>query len=183
MDLSVRSRNGAVPDNLRRYAEKKVQKLTKYFRSVQSAELEQAIERGQHVIELNVAGDGIVLRSEDRANDMLAAVDSVINKMERQVKRYKTRLRDAHQRPGTLKTKAGTVREAEVVVLDEDESSTPQIIRRKRFSMKPMSAEEAAQQMELVGHDFYLFRNELSGVMNLLYRRRDGHFGLIEPEA
>ena len=132
---------------------------------------------------LSVEGDGVFLRSEDRANDMYAAVDSVVNKMERQIKRFKSKLRHDHDRFSPSK---GAV--ADMVSAADQEAApegpyAPTISRRKRFPMKPMSAEEAARQMELVDHDFFLFHNEETGEVNVLYRRRDGDYGLIEPEG
>ena len=100
MRINFKGKNGAVADALKTYAEKKVHKLTKYFHSVSIADLEQATERGLHIVELSVEGDGVFLRSEDRCNDAFAAVDNVVNKMERQIKRFKSKLR--HDRLGHL---------------------------------------------------------------------------------
>jgi putative sigma-54 modulation protein len=185
MRLEVRGRNGAVPDALKQYAEKKIGKLERYFHVIQAAHMEQATERGIHIVELSMEGDGVFLRSEERCNDLYAAVDTAIDKMERQIKRYKSRMRRGHQRPGPVKA-AVAERVAELGELEageEEEAHSPSIARRKRFPMKPMSADEAAQQMELVDHNFFLFLNEESGEVNVLYRRRDGDYGLIEPET
>jgi putative sigma-54 modulation protein len=185
MQVNVKGRNGTVPDALKQYAEKKVGKLARFFRSVQSARVEQSTERGLHTVEISLEGDGVFLRSQERCSDVYAAVDNAVNKMERQAKRFKTRVRQGHQRPGPVK-EVGAERAAEALyVLDggeEEEPYRPRIARRKRFPMKPMSAEEAARQMELVDHDFFLFLNEQTGENNVLYRRRDGDYGLIEPE-
>ena len=185
MRLSVRGKNGNVPDAVRLYAEKKVLKLERYFRSIDSVEIEESTERGQHIIELNVEGDGIYLRSEERCTDLYAAIDTVVDKMEKQVKRFKNRQRKGHQRPGAVK-EATAVRvsdhEIGVVESDEDEVEAPKIYRRKRFPMKPMSAEEAANQMEMLDHNFFLFLNEDTNSVNVLYQRRNGDYGLIEPE-
>jgi putative sigma-54 modulation protein len=186
MQVSVRGKNGAVPEALKQYAEKKVGKLERYFRSVQSAKVEQSTERGGlHIVEICLEGDGVFLRSQERCNDVYAAIDNAVNKMERQAKRFKTRVRHGHQRPGAVK-EAGAEKAAEAAVgadsSEADEPYRPRIARRKRFPMKPMSAEEAATQMELVDHDFFLFLNEETGETNVLYRRRDGDYGLIEPE-
>jgi putative sigma-54 modulation protein len=185
MDIQLKSRNGAVPDRLKAYAEKKFNKLGKYFRKVNSVSMEQALERGLHRVELVVEGDGVFLRSEDRCNDMFAAVDNVVNKMETQIKRFKNRLRHDHQRPGPVKAAVAKAiaQQTAKVEGEEPEPFSPRIIRRKRFPMKPMSAYEAAHQMELVSHDFFLFHNEDTGDVNVLYRRKDGDYGLIEPEG
>src|SRR5258708_34062457 len=104
MRINVKGKNGAIPDGFKKYAEKKVTKLGKYFRNIQSAAMEQSLERGLHRVELIVEGDGVFLRSEDRCNNMLAAVDNVVDKMETQIKRCKTKMRHEHQRPGPVKT-------------------------------------------------------------------------------
>src|SRR5215470_9219345 len=171
MMINVKGRNGAVPDAFKSYAEKKVNKLGKYFRNVQSAAMEQNLERGLHRVELMVEGDGVFLRSEDRCNDMFAAVDNVVDKMEAQIKRFKNRMRHDHQRPGPVKEAvAASGALSEAVSTEEDHGHyVPRITRRKRFLMKPMSPAEAAQHMELVSHDFFLFHNMETGDVNLLY--------------
>jgi putative sigma-54 modulation protein len=186
MQLSVRSRNGAVQDAFRDYAQKKVSKLERYFTRVDSARLEQAVERGMHIVELNVEGDGVFLRSEERCNDMYAAVDNAVEKLERQVVRFKGRKRHGRQRPGPVKESAAALAEDAVSTEPDEESGEDheiRITRRKRFPMQPMQAEEAALQMELTDHDFFLFQNENTGNVNLLYRRRKGDYGLIELDA
>lgn len=183
MKVSFRGRNGAVPAPFKQYAEKRVQRLQRYFRDVQSVQIEQGLERGQHIVELSIAGDSILLRSQERSGDLNAAVDGVVAKLERQVQRFKTRVRRSRQRPGPVKAigVAKAAAEGSDTIADETPAGI-HITRRKRFLMKPMPAEEAARQMELVDHDFFLFVNEETGEVNVLYRRRDGDYGLIEPE-
>ena len=187
MQLTVRNRNGAVQDVFREYAEKKVNKLERYFHHLDSARVEQALVRGVHIVELNLEGDGVILRSEERCGDMYAAIDNAVEKLERQVVRFKGRKRDGRQRPGPLKeaaaSKAVEVAETEYVANEPDDNHELRITRRKRFPMKPMSADEAAMQMELVDHAFFLFLNEDTGEVSVLYRRRAGDYGLIEPES
>ena len=172
MRINVKTRNGIVPDSLKQYAEKKVRKLSRYFHSIQDVDVLEATERGQHIVEIDLVGDGVHLRSHERAGDLNAAVDNAVDKMERQLKRFKSKLRTSHDKEGP--------------VADTEAPETrlhPQIHRRKRHLMKPMSPEEAARQMELLDHDFFLFQNEVSGDANVIYRRRDGSYGLIEPET
>src|ERR1044071_8136864 len=135
MLINVKGRNGAVPDAFKSYAQKKVSKLGKYFRNVQSVAMEQNLERGLHRVELMVEGDGVLLRSEDRCNDMFAAVDNVVDKMEVQIKRFKNRIRRGHQRPGKVKKAvAASGGLAETSSPEEDhEHFVPRITRRKRF--------------------------------------------------
>jgi putative sigma-54 modulation protein len=185
MRLTVRNRNGAVPEKLKQHAQKKVSKLEKYFDRIQSVDLLNASERGLHIVEINLEGDGLFLRSEERSSDLYAAVDTAVDKMERQIKRFKERVRRGRQRPGPIKEVGAEKAAAALAALQsaqEDEERLPRIVRHKRFPVKPMSAEEAAAQMELVDHDFFLFLNEDSGAVSVLYRRRDGEYGLIESE-
>lgn len=189
MRLTVRSRNGAVPEKLKVHAEKKVAKLQKYFSGIQSIDLVDATERGLHVVEINLEGDGLFLRSEERGSDLYAAVDTAVDKMERQIKRFRERIKHGRRHPGPVKA-AGVEKAAAMVQslaaespdAEEDVRKLPDIVRRKRFPVKPMSADEAAAQMELVDHDFFLFLNEENGAVSVLYRRRDGEYGLIESE-
>ena len=139
MRLSIKGKNGAFPDALKSLAEKKISKLERFFHGQINANLEQYSERGQHIVELNLEGDGLLLRSEDRSNDLHAAVDTVVNKMERQVKRFKTKQRHGHQRPGPVKEVVAEQVSADLV--DGEEPYVPRIVRRKRFPMKPMPAE------------------------------------------
>lgn len=180
MRTEVKDRNGAVSAELREYAEKKVGKLARYFHHLQQVTLHQSAERGRHIVELSVEGDGVLLRSEVRDKDVHSAVDSAVEKMETQVKRFKDRLRHGHQRPGPVKESVADL--PAVSSGTGDERRRPRIVRRKRFPMKPMSAEEAATLMEMVSHDFFLFENEETGAVSVLYRRQDGDYGLIEPE-
>jgi putative sigma-54 modulation protein len=186
MQIIVKGKNGAViPNGFREYAEKKLQKLERYFHAIQRVEVQQSTERGQHRVEINLDCDGVFLRGEERKGDLYAALDQVIEKIERQLKRYKTKLRDIHRQPAPEKeatTVAGAASGMELLA-GEEEAFTPRIVRRKRFPMKPMSSEEAARQMELLDHDFFLFLNEETGEYNVLYRRREGEYGLIEPES
>ena len=180
MQLTVKGRGSSVPPELSAYADGKFSKLTKFFQHIEYATLEHNVERGMTIIELNVEGDGVFLRSEERSGEMHSAVDAAIEKLERQIKRHKSRLKRGH-RPGPIR-EALSERVSESILGGETEPAIPAITRTKRFPMKPMSAEEAAGQMEAVDHNFFLFLNEESGKMNVLYRRKDGDYGLIEPE-
>jgi putative sigma-54 modulation protein len=171
MRINIKTRNGVPSDSLKQYAEKKVRKLSRYFHSIQEVDLVQATERGQHIVELDLQGDGVHLRSHERAGDLNAAVDSAVDKMERQLKRFKSKLRHEHERDSVAAAEP------------ESEPYKPRIARRKKHMMKPMSAEEAARNMELLDHSFYLFENSVTGEANVLYRRRDGSYGLIEPDT
>lgn len=183
MRLSIKAKSGAVADSLREHAERKVRKLERLFRDLGTADMIQDSERGQHIIELTMEGDGLLLRSQERCPDLFAAVDNVVDKMEKQIKRFKTRVRHDRRRPKPEREAAGALAAIEEVEADTDGEALfrPAIARRKQYVMKPMAAEEAAQHMELLGHSFFMFLNEETDEMNVLYRRWDGTYGIIEP--
>lgn len=175
MRVSIKSKNSVVPDVVRVGAEKGGSKIARYFREMQSLDADYRLERGIHVVELATTGDGIAFRCEERAGDVHAAIDNAVEKMERQIQRFKDRLRDGRRRPASVRAEAPA---ADTV---EPEDDMPVIARRKRYLMKPMPPEEALEQIDMVDHPFFVFRNSESGDINVIYRRHDGSFGLIEP--
>jgi putative sigma-54 modulation protein len=181
MQLHVygRSKVVQVSEETRRFLEKKLERLRKYFRQEPEAQFTQDMERGLHIVEITIAGDGVLLRSQERNGDLRTAIESVVDKLENQVKRFKSKRVDTHRQPSPIKAEA----EAALSEAEADESFTPRIVRRKTFSVKPMPAEEAARQMELLGHNFFVFLNQETNRVGVLYRRQSGDYGLIEPEA
>ena len=177
MRLQVKGRNLEVSDSIRSYAEEKLSKLDRHLAAPTQVELELAVEKNpsisaNHVAEATVWTKGPVLRARETSPDMRASIDQLVDKLERQVKRYRDKRR---RRPS-----AGP-ETAEVVPVDADEAESL-IVKTKQFPVKPMSPEEAVLQLELVGHDFFVFRNAESGEVNVVYRRRDRNYGLIEPQ-
>jgi putative sigma-54 modulation protein len=183
MRVTVKGKNVHVSDSLKAYVEKKLQKLTKYFSNIKDAQVTQTIQRNWHVIEVQVEGDGVFLRGEERSPDMYACVDAIVEKLEKQVKRFKGKLM-LHPREGVGAAMAAEVEGPVETVedLDEEEGPLPGVVRTKRFAIKPMTPDEAAMQMELLNHDFFVFLNGETDQVNVLYRRKDGNYGLIEPE-
>lgn len=183
MRVTVKGRNVQVTDALRVYAEKKLQKLTKYFNNIKEAQVTQSIQRNWHIVEVVIEGDGIFLRGEERSGDMYASIDAVVDKLERQLERFKGKL-TAHPRPADLEAavEEGSEPSLEELSDEEAEEGLPTIVKTKRFAIKPMNPEEAAMQMELLNHDFFVFLNAETEQVNVLYRRKDGNYGLIEPE-
>lgn len=180
MDLTITGKNMEISDRVREYVEKKAGKLDRYLSVIDDASLELTRESAKsaedrHIAQLTVRTRGTILRAEERAADVFTAFDAVLDKMYRQIMRYKTRRRGR-----------GRVQEEELMPpppIEEYEEEPPrQIVRTKRFVVLPMDEEEAAMQMELLGHDFFLFLNPETGELNIIYRRRDGNYGLIEPE-
>jgi putative sigma-54 modulation protein len=183
MRVTVTGKNVQVTDALKSYAEKKLQKLTRYFSSIKDAQVTQSIQRNWHIVEVQVEGDGIFLRAEERSGDMYASIDAVVEKLEKQAKRFKGKLM-AHPRvaEGVLTTEEGAEPSLDELSDDETEEGMPTIVKMKRFAIKPMIAEEAAMQMGLLNHDFFVFLNAETEQVNVLYRRKDGNYGMIEPE-
>jgi putative sigma-54 modulation protein len=179
MNLQVKGRNLEVSDQIRSYAEEKLAKLDRLVKDPTRVELELAVEKNpaiadNHVAEATVWTKGPVLRARETSGDMKASIDQLVDKLERQVKRYRDKRRPRkHDRPETVIP--------EPVPLEPLQEGAA-IVKTKQFAIKPMAADEAVLQLELVGHDFFVFRNAESDSINVVYRRRDGDYGLIEPQ-
>jgi putative sigma-54 modulation protein len=184
MKVTVKGRNISVTEALERYAFEKVERLRKFFddeRSVSRAEVELIHERNPSISEPEVAEvtlfiNGAVLKAREASVDMYASIDRMSDKLERQVRRYRGRQIDRWH--GQLK---GRSTELDNAAAGEEEEIEAKVVRTKQFQMKPMSAEEAVLQMELLDHDFFVFTSADTGDINVVYRRRDGNYGLIEP--
>lgn len=173
MKIEVRGKNFEITDALREWVEKKVGKVERYFGEIDEAQVMLSVSRGRHRAEVTIPLDGYVLRGEEETDDMYASIDKVMDKMERQIEKYKARL-DPRATGETLRdfVPGKTAVEPEM----------PQVVRTKRFAMKPMPVEEAIMQMELIGHNFFVFSNSDTEEVNVVYTRKDGNYGLIEPE-
>lgn len=178
MEIIITGKNMEVSDRVREYVNKKASKLDRYLANMEEASLELTragakSQEDRHIAQLTVRVKGSILRAEESAADVFTAFDSVLDKMYRQIIRYKTKRRARGRAPA-----------ADLLppVDEYEEESSRKIVRTKRFVVIPMDEEEAAEQMELLGHDFFLFLNAETGDLNIIYRRRDGDYGLIEPE-
>lgn len=186
MHVTVKGRNISVTESLERYAKEKVERVARFFddeRSVSRAEVELIHERNPSIPDPEVADttlfiNGTVLKAREASADMYASIDLMSDKLERQVKRYRGRQLDRWQgqRERHVQEVAGPV-----IVEEEADEIEARIVRTKQFQMKPMSPEEAALQMELLDHAFFVFTSSDTGDVNVVYRRRDGNYGLIEP--
>ena len=178
MRLQVKGKNVEVSEAIRTYAEEKLGRLERQLADPTRVELELAVEKNpsiadNHVAEATIWTKGPVLRAKEASTDMRASIDLLADKLERQVTRYRQKRRRRNRG-------SGQVPEPSVpVALDEE--FEPLIVKTKQFSLKPMSPEEAVLQLELVGHDFFVFRHDQSFEINVVYRRQDGGYGLIEP--
>lgn len=173
MKLIVRGKNLDVTDALKDHVQKRIGKVDKYFEFDTDALVSLSVERGLHKVEVTVGVNGMILRAEEATGDMYASIDMVVDKLERQIAKYKTRInRKARQ--------GGGLREiAQLPKVDEEEDL--EVVKTKRFVVKPMPVEEAILQMNLLGHDFYVFANPDNDDVSVVYRRKDGKYGLIEP--
>ncbi|MGI6146639.1 MAG: ribosome-associated translation inhibitor RaiA [Firmicutes bacterium] len=180
MEITVVGRNIAVTDALRSYAEKKVAKLQKYFeKGILTGQVTMAVERGIHSVDITLSVDGLLLRGEEHTNDMYASIDGAIDNIDRQIKKYKTRINRRLRQEGNRIVESAMAATGEAL----PEAPEPRVVKTKRFAVKPMAVEEAIMQMELLGHDFFVFRNDTTEEVNVVYRRKDGNYGLIEPEV
>jgi ribosome hibernation promoting factor len=180
--LQVKGKNVDVSDSLYRYAEDKLGKLDRHLPPTTKLELELAVERNPSIADSQVAEatiwtKGPILRARESSDDMRASIDLVVDKLERQVKRYRGKRQRRQSRTAAPHALPG---EPLVGAAEEGE---PLIVKTKQFAVKPMTSEEAVLQLELIGHDFFVFRNVESDGVNVVYRRRDGNYGLIEPQA
>lgn len=174
MKISIRGKNIEVTDALRQQAEKKLSKLDRYLGPDTEAQVTFSVVRGSHVVEVTIRLNGYILRGEEATGDMYASIDLVIDKLESQIRKYKTKLarRSKNQRLNELAAK-----------YPEEVEEEPKVLRTKRFPIKPMPVEEAIMQMNMLGHSFFVFSNAETEEVNVVYRRKDGNYGLIEPEV
>ncbi|MDK2856668.1 MAG: putative sigma-54 modulation protein [Bacillota bacterium] len=176
MRITIRGKNIEITPALRDYVEKKVGKLAKLLDDITEATVTLGVERERHMVEVTAPVGGRLLRGEVVSGDMYASIDMVIEKLEKQIEKYKTRLARKVKNGSVLDIAAGMA--AGPAGRDDDE---PRLVRTKRFPIKPMPVDEAILQMNLLGHDFFVFRNAETEEVNVIYRRRDGNYGLIEP--
>ena len=187
MQLQVKGRNTSVTDALFDHAEQKLERLARImppWDDAMTVELELSVEKNPkierpQIAEVTVRTKGPVLRVRESAEDMYTAIDQAARKLERQARRYRDRRKSHAGRPA-LDELAPPPPPGAMAGRSEDAEEEPRLMKRKTFDMKPMSPEEAALSMEMLGHEFYVFRNE-AGEVNVVYRRRDGHYGLIVP--
>ncbi|GAB4424667.1 MAG: ribosome-associated translation inhibitor RaiA [Chloroflexi bacterium OHK40] len=193
MDLTVKSRNGKITERQRQHIEEKLSKLARYMDGITSATVELHTEQQRnagevHRVQVTLVGEhGVYLRAEEEAPDLYSAVDEVQSVLTRQIKRYKEKFW-RHGRPRrTVEPLAEmetgvAVAEAEPAPAAAEAEPPRQVIRTKQFTLRPMFPEDAIEQMELLGHNFFVFQDASNSRVSVLYRRRDGNYGLIVPE-
>lgn len=182
MNFHIRGENIQVTQAIREYVEKKIGRLDRYFVNPLPTDVNVTLRflRGESTIEVTIPLTGVIIRAEETHEDMYAAIDLVVEKLERQMRKHKTKL----IRKSRVDNGRTQIREAEPVMVAEsaDEDVEIDIVRTKRFNLKPMDAEEAVMQMDMLGHSFFVFQNAETSDVNVVYRRNDGRYGLIEPK-
>ena len=177
MELQITGKNMELTPAVRQYIERKLGKLDHYLPSIRKASVEifeEKTKSPQHryVVQTTVDCSGTVLRGEERGVDLFEAIDRVAAVMNRRIEHYK----------GKLYARGRSTSPAKGELSAEETQPSPKVVKVKRFAIKPMSVDEAIDQMELLGHDFFLFLNADTEELNLLYHRKDGNYGIIEPE-
>lgn len=172
MAITVRGKNIDITPALKDYVEKRIGKITKYFENLGEITVILAVTKGRHIVEVTVPINGMLLRGEEATTDMYTSIDLVIEKLEKQIEKYKTKI--ARQ----LKHSGFKFELPPQVPVETEEF----VVKTKRFAVKPLNVEEAIMQMNLINHDFYVFTNADTEEVNVVYRRKDGAYGLIEPE-
>jgi len=173
--IEVRGKNIEVTEALKDYVEKRLSKLEKFIEDVRVAQVTLSVEGESHKVEVTIPLNGVILRGEEETEDMYSSIDLVVDKLEKQIDKYKTKLYRRYRGIGFRKS---LVRELES---SREPVEQFKIVRTKRFALKPMDVEEAVMQMNLLGHNFFVFFNSATEEVNVVYRRNDGNFGLIEP--
>lgn len=188
MEITVRARNCDVPTRLKDLARQKVEHATRFFDRVMDLEVRFSEETNPRIatpaaVEITARVKGTAIRALGAGEDHHEAIDTAVAKFERQLRRYKTRLVDRGRRAGS-DARAGSVATGEMRAMGSraaaDVEASPSIVRRKSFELRPMSADDAVLQLELLGHDFFLFLDNDTGHSSVVYRRGDGDIGLIE---
>lgn len=169
MNIIINCRQMDLTRNLKEYAEEKIGKFRKYLNNITEASVTLSVEKYRHKAEVHLKVNGSLIQAESITGEMYSSIDEVVEKLARQVKKHKDKIVSQRKSKNKLKSPA------------ESTEPVPTIIKNKSFNIKPMSVDEAAMQMDLLDKNFFIFTNASSGNINVLYKRNDGNFGLIEP--
>ncbi|MGI6413254.1 MAG: ribosome hibernation-promoting factor, HPF/YfiA family [Syntrophomonadaceae bacterium] len=178
MKFDIRGKNIEITGALRDYTTKRLSKLEKYIEDVKEAQVSLSVENKIHKIEVTIPLNGMLLRGEEKSDDMYSSIDLVVEKLEKQIEKYRTKLLRNHRATGLKRVVADDANQKPGSV---ELAERFKIVRTKKFAMKPMDEEEAIMQMNLLGHNFFMFFNADSNEVNVVYKRKDGDYGLIEP--
>lgn len=175
MKLNIRGDKLVVTDAIKNYIDDKIRKLEKYFDNDEiEAKVIVKVANNKEIIEITIPTNKYTLRAEERNDDLYAAIDLVLDKLERQIRKNKTKLNDRYKKESFMDFNFNFIEDFEQ---DSDEENL--IVKRKAIDVKPMDEEEALLQMELLNHDFFMFKNIDEDCISVLYRRKDGKFGIL----
>lgn len=184
-ELDIQARNMEVTDRINDYIEKKASKLDRFLPAIEETRVELSFEKSarsaadRHIAQITVRGKNLLLRSEERADDIFAAFDTALDKIQRQIDRYKGK---RYRGRGDGRSASDIAPMPVIEEVEDDEEDV--IVRRKKFALIPMNEAEAIEQMKLLGHDnFFIFFDADANQVKVLYRRRNGTYGLIVPEV
>ena len=176
--FTVRGKNIEITPSLREYVEKRVGKIEKYFEKVDEITVLLTVSKGRHIVEVTVpVPGGVLLRGEEATMDMYTSIDLVVEKLERQIHKQKTKLARRFRGGGF---KAEALQAPAVPDKQDDTDEEYKVVKTKRFIVKPMDTQEAIMQMNLLNHNFFVFRDSETEEVNVVYKRTDGNYGLIE---
>lgn len=173
MRITITGKNLTVTEDLKNRIEKKLGKMDRYFRQEVDATVRLTQEKNlRYIAEITITVGGIMLRAEETSDDIIKSADRAVDKIERQIRRHRTKLEKR-------------LHEEVIIQAEETENSveeeSQELVRVKRFEMKPMTVEDAILQMDMLGHSFFLFQNSETGITSVVYRRNDGNIGMLEP--
>ena len=173
MRITITGKNLTVTEDLKNRIEKKLGKMDRYFRQEVDATVRLTQEKNlRYIAEITITVGGIMLRAEETSDDIIKSADRAVDKIERQIRRHRTKLEKR-------------LHEEVVIQAEETENSveeeSQELVRVKRFEMKPMTVEDAILHMDMLGHSFFLFQNSETGITSVVYRRNDGNIGMLEP--
>lgn len=184
MNYNIRGENIEITEAIRDHVMKKVSKLERYFDAPITSEVHVKISvyNNEQIIEITIPMTNLLLRAEEAHLDLYAAIDLVVAKLERQIRKYKTRVNRKFRQEGSPKHHFAELEKEANEAKAEEDSDEIEVVRTKRFDLKPMDSEEAILQMNMLDHTFFVFTNGSTGNTSVVYRRKDGRYGLIEPE-
>lgn len=175
MKINIYGKNMQLTDALREATEKKIRRLDKFFQQDVEAKVVLSVEKKIQKVEVTIPFNGRIVRVEESSDDMYNSIDEAVESLEKQIRKHKTKLQDKRQANESIKFE-------NIEPLEDEDIEEYKVVKTKRFAIKPMSIEEAILQMDLIKHNFFVFLNADSEEVNVVYRRKDKNYGLIEPE-
>ncbi|ENQ3105951.1 sigma 54 modulation protein /SSU ribosomal protein S30P [Bacillus sp. 491mf] len=180
MKFNIRGENIEVTPALKEYVEKKLSKLERYFDTFPEIKVNLKVYSDKQRVEVTIPFPDLLLRAEETNSDMYAAIDLVVDKLERQIRKHKTKVNRKLREKGSVK--AMLILPDQPTAQEEVAEDELELVRTKRFDLKPMDVEEAILQMDMLGHNFFVFTNSETNETNVVYGRKDGKYGLIETK-